>query len=450
MSSLPAVGGHKAEIAIKPEHVVSSSSGYYPVKSEEVETDNEEDTNTSKINIKDEHHRVKVEVKTEDDISTDDECSSNNNKSAIELKSPQLADTQATSEAIVEKDTDNNEQRKPSHGVKLASSQKQVVAKTKRKYQEITKNNSANSFWKLEDDTRSRAEEAIRLRVGYRYHVACNKRICITTYSSISSITRLMTIKGPLYHDSNDFTRFCTKFKESDLDDVYPKVDGRGELFPPPQYLARGELIRKWRQFSEAEQLNICNNHILPSNEDEEAPPPVEPLTLPKDYMGTISDKKIDELALKVNLCSTLSLTGQVDLNPTRLFTSIKAPIHVTGCSRNWGVVLHSIRYFYELDNAQQLEEIWKERYLLPSQRRHYKANIRHLHSPKMDQEHIGRWTEEEHEAFLSGLQEYGKEWKKVADHVKTRTVAQTRSHAQKYFQKMQKEAGNAQKYFQS
>lgn len=53
--------------------------------------------------------------------------------------------------------------------------------------------------------------------------------------------------------------------------------------------------------------------------------------------------------------------------------------------------------------------------------------------------EHTGRWTKEEHEAFLSALQVYGKEWKKVAARVKTRTVVQTRTHAQKYFQKLQK-----------
>ena len=54
-------------------------------------------------------------------------------------------------------------------------------------------------------------------------------------------------------------------------------------------------------------------------------------------------------------------------------------------------------------------------------------------------QEHTGRWTKEEHDAFLVGLQLYGKEWKKVAAKVKTRTVVQTRTHAQKYFQKLQK-----------
>jgi SHAQKYF class myb-like DNA-binding protein len=54
-------------------------------------------------------------------------------------------------------------------------------------------------------------------------------------------------------------------------------------------------------------------------------------------------------------------------------------------------------------------------------------------------QEHTGRWTKEEHEAFLIALKTYGKEWKKVAAKVKTRTVVQTRTHAQKYFQKLSK-----------
>ncbi len=60
--------------------------------------------------------------------------------------------------------------------------------------------------------------------------------------------------------------------------------------------------------------------------------------------------------------------------------------------------------------------------------------------------ESTGRWTKEEHEAFLSALKMYGKEWKKVAAKVKTRTVVQTRTHAQKYFQKLQKavEGGGA------
>ncbi|GMH79579.1 hypothetical protein TL16_g08191 [Triparma laevis f. inornata] len=58
-------------------------------------------------------------------------------------------------------------------------------------------------------------------------------------------------------------------------------------------------------------------------------------------------------------------------------------------------------------------------------------------------QEATGRWTKAEHLLFLEGLKIHGKEWKRVASHVKTRTVVQTRTHAQKYFQKVMK-VGNA------
>lgn len=51
-----------------------------------------------------------------------------------------------------------------------------------------------------------------------------------------------------------------------------------------------------------------------------------------------------------------------------------------------------------------------------------------------------GRWTHEEHQAFLEGLKVFGREWKKVAERIPTRTSAQIRSHAQKYFSKLARE----------
>jgi len=50
-----------------------------------------------------------------------------------------------------------------------------------------------------------------------------------------------------------------------------------------------------------------------------------------------------------------------------------------------------------------------------------------------------GRWTDEEHAKFLEALHLYGKNWNKVHRHVGSRTSAQTRSHAQKYFNKLMK-----------
>lgn len=56
--------------------------------------------------------------------------------------------------------------------------------------------------------------------------------------------------------------------------------------------------------------------------------------------------------------------------------------------------------------------------------------------------ENTGRWTKEEHELFLKGLEIHGKGWKQIATLIKTRTVVQIRTHAQKHFLKQHKHQG--------
>jgi len=51
-----------------------------------------------------------------------------------------------------------------------------------------------------------------------------------------------------------------------------------------------------------------------------------------------------------------------------------------------------------------------------------------------------GRWTKEEHQKFIEGLKRYGKNWKQVEEHVGTRNGAQIRSHAQKFFNRLERE----------
>lgn len=59
--------------------------------------------------------------------------------------------------------------------------------------------------------------------------------------------------------------------------------------------------------------------------------------------------------------------------------------------------------------------------------------------------ENTGRWTAEEHRLFLEGLEQHGKGWKKIASLIKSRTVVQIRTHAQKYFQKLAKARQNGE-----
>mmetsp|Transcript_25928 Transcript_25928/g.34724 ORF Transcript_25928/g.34724 Transcript_25928/m.34724 type:complete len:135 (-) Transcript_25928:2736-3140(-) len=58
-----------------------------------------------------------------------------------------------------------------------------------------------------------------------------------------------------------------------------------------------------------------------------------------------------------------------------------------------------------------------------------------------------GRWTHEEHQAFLDSLRMYGKDWYRVEEAIGTRTSAQIRSHAQKFLCKLEKEPDEQEKY---
>ncbi|XP_027180189.1 protein REVEILLE 1 [Coffea eugenioides] len=53
------------------------------------------------------------------------------------------------------------------------------------------------------------------------------------------------------------------------------------------------------------------------------------------------------------------------------------------------------------------------------------------------------RWTEDEHKKFLEALKLYGRAWRRIEEHVGTKTAVQIRSHAQKFFSKVVRESNN-------
>ena len=50
-----------------------------------------------------------------------------------------------------------------------------------------------------------------------------------------------------------------------------------------------------------------------------------------------------------------------------------------------------------------------------------------------------GRWKSEEHQRFINAIIKYGNNWRQVQKYIGTRSSTQTRSHAQKFFEKLKR-----------
>lgn len=71
-------------------------------------------------------------------------------------------------------------------------------------------------------------------------------------------------------------------------------------------------------------------------------------------------------------------------------------------------------------------------------------ANAAKVRKPYTVTKQRERWSEAEHERFLEAIQLYGRSWRQIQEHIGTKTAVQIRSHAQKFFSKLAREADSA------
>jgi SHAQKYF class myb-like DNA-binding protein len=90
-------------------------------------------------------------------------------------------------------------------------------------------------------------------------------------------------------------------------------------------------------------------------------------------------------------------------------------------------------------------DQVTSEKDKISGKRSQNESEVKVGSNPKIKQP--GRWMDDEHERFITGnilllniaIKLYGKKWRKVEEYVGTRTGIQIRSHAQKYFNKLNK-----------
>eukprot|EP00347_Sterkiella_histriomuscorum_P019402 403341762 len=90
-------------------------------------------------------------------------------------------------------------------------------------------------------------------------------------------------------------------------------------------------------------------------------------------------------------------------------------------------------------------DQLMPQNFTLP-QHIAYQGNHQHQQNTQQNFNQ-GRWTKQEHCRFLEALKKHGRNWRKVQQHVQTRSSTQARSHAQKFFVKIERKGQKVEEF---
>ncbi|KAJ1375395.1 SANT/Myb domain [Sesbania bispinosa] len=128
-----------------------------------------------------------------------------------------------------------------------------------------------------------------------------------------------------------------------------------------------------------------------------------------------------------------------------------------TECTSEENIVLDVMKHWDEFEEEMtKIDEFVEEMTKIEAAMKHYdefghdgcKKSPATAKGSNQERKKVVRWTKEEHERFLVGLENYGKgHWKNIARYfVRTKTPTQVASHAQKYFLKQKLSGGKDNK----
>ena len=142
-----------------------------------------------------------------------------------------------------------------------------------------------------------------------------------------------------------------------------------------------------------------------------------------------MKEDKSDEVIKKINFINQKEFKSEKSIN--ELDSAIASPLIKSKTSRN----LDRIDYGFDCPQSKK-----KRKELISDLQMDqiFKSNL----SNEINVENClktGRWSQEEHFKFINAIFKYGNDWKKVQKCILSRNSTQSRSHAQKFFQRLRK-----------
>ncbi|KYQ90845.1 myb domain-containing protein [Tieghemostelium lacteum] len=209
------------------------------------------------------------------------------------------------------------------------------------------------------------------------------------------------------------------------------------------------EIIREPQNIKIAQPLTSVNNNNNHNNNNNSNSPPTPAVTTTISLKKRILDNSFSDNNHSKSVNSNLNNNNNNNLksneNSVKKFKSDSSSASTTSStiiSNGMKPKINSSIGGKSYPFPETLKQEQKQHQRQPKhQKNESKLNDKDDSKSKLTRE---AWSKEQHNLFLRAVNLYDKDYKKIQEHVQTKTLAQVRSHAQKYFKKLQEQEGKS------